>query len=123
MSTIWVYAEVGLDGSVAPSALELLTKARSLDSGVAAVALGPGSTAAAATLGEYGAATVFASDDVVYADHPAEPAAYAIERLIQSHRPRLILFGPTYESRDVAGRLQGMLASAPVGNVHAGRGA
>lgn len=117
MSTIWIYAEVGPDGSVAPSALELLTKARSLAGNVAAVALGPGSTSAAATLGEYGAATVFASDDAVYADHPAEPAAYAIERLAQERRPELILFGPTYESRDVAGRLQGMLGSALVANV------
>ena len=117
MSTIWVYAEVDPDGKVAPSALELLTRARSLDADVAAVALGPGSTAAAVTLGEYGAATVYISDDAVFADHPAEPAAHAIERLVQVHRPELILFGPTYESRDVAGRLQGMLGSALVANV------
>jgi electron transfer flavoprotein alpha subunit len=117
MSAIWVYAEVGPDGNVAPSALELLTKARALDDGVAAVALGPGSMAAATTLGEFGAVTVFASDDAVYADHPAEAAAYAIEGLAREHRPKLILFGPTYESRDVAGRLQGMLGSALVANV------
>jgi electron transfer flavoprotein alpha subunit len=117
MSTIWVYAEVGPDGAVAASALELLTKARSLDSGVAAVALGPGSTAAAAILGAYGAATVFASEDVVYADHPGEPAAYALATLVREHRPELVLFGPTYDSRDVAGRLQGMLGSPLVANV------
>ena len=47
----------------APSALELLTKARELGDEVAAVALGPGAKGSADALGEHGAAKVFASDD------------------------------------------------------------
>jgi electron transfer flavoprotein alpha subunit len=117
MSTVWVYAEVGHDGGVAPSALELLTKARSLTPNPLAIALGPGAKAAAAILGEYGATTVYASDDAVYADHPGEPTAYAIRHLAEEHVPDLIVFGPSYESRDVAGRLQGMLGSGLVANV------
>jgi electron transfer flavoprotein alpha subunit len=116
MGGTWVYAEVGASG-VAPSALELLTKARSLSADVAAVALGPGAADGAAILGEYGATTVFAADDAVYADHPAEPAAYVLGRLAQEHLPELILFGPSYDSRDVAGRLQSILGSALVANV------
>jgi electron transfer flavoprotein alpha subunit len=117
MSTIWVYAEVGHDGGVAPAALELLTKARSLVRDPVAIALGLGATAAAAILGEYGATTVYASDDAVYADHPGEPTAYAIGQLAEEHAPDLIVFGPSYESRDVAGRLQGMLGCGLVANV------
>ena len=114
---IWVYAEIGADGEVAPPALGLLTKARSLTADVVAVALGPGAGAAAALLGEHGAATVFVSDDAVYADRLAEPASYALGRLACEHKPDLILFGPSYDSRDVAGRVQAMLGSALVANV------
>ena len=41
---VWVWADVTPDGP-APSALELLTKARELGDEVAAVALGPGAKA------------------------------------------------------------------------------
>src|SRR6266542_994506 len=67
MSKVWVYADVR-PGRVDASALELLTKARALADTVEAVALGPGATDAAGTLGEYGAQAVHASDDEVYAD-------------------------------------------------------
>ena len=43
MTTVWVYAEVRPEGP-SPTALELLTKARSIGDEVAAVALGPGAT-------------------------------------------------------------------------------
>ena len=67
MPGIWVYAEVRPDG-VDPSALELLTKARTLDPDVAAVALGRGARDAAGVLGEYGARTVYADEDGAYSD-------------------------------------------------------
>src|SRR5262245_47104188 len=107
MATVWVYAEVTPDGPNA-TALELLTKARSLGD-VAAVALGPGATAAAPALGEHGATTVFASDDAVYVDAIGQPAAHALHQLIQQHHPDLVLFSTSYDARDVAGRLQGKL--------------
>src|SRR6266496_5358848 len=105
MPGIWVYADITPAG-VDPSAFELLTKARSLDENVSAVALGPGATDVAKQLGEFGAKTVFASDDQVYADYLAQPAVQALHELVQQHQPELIVFGPTYGSRDVAGRLQ-----------------
>ena len=52
MTKVWVYAEVTPDGP-STSTLELLTKARSIGDEVAAVALGPGATSAAPTLGEH----------------------------------------------------------------------
>ena len=114
MASVWVYAEVTPDGPNA-SSLELLTKARSLGD-VAAVALGPGASAAAPALGAYGATTVYASDDAVYADTLGQPAAHALFQLVQEHTPDLILFSTGYDARDVAGRLQAKLGSTLMSN-------
>jgi electron transfer flavoprotein alpha subunit len=113
---IWVYAEVTPDGKVEQGALENLTKARELGSALGAVALGPGATQAAATLGQYGAQTVYASDDAVFADYLAQPAAHVLHELARKHAPELILFSATYDSRDVAGRLQAKTGSTLMSN-------
>jgi electron transfer flavoprotein alpha subunit len=115
VTTVWVYAEVRPEGP-SPTALELLTKARSIGDEVAAVALGPGATAAAHALGDHGAATVFASDDQVYADTLGQPAAHALHGLIQEHAPDLVLFSTSYDARDVAGRLQAKLGCTLMSN-------
>jgi electron transfer flavoprotein alpha subunit len=117
MAGIWVYAEVTPEGKVEPSALENLTKARDLGSEVSAVALGPGATGAAGPLGEHGAATVYASDDQAFADFVALPHVAALHQLIQEHQPELIMFSPTYDSRDIAGRLQARTGSTLMSNV------
>ena len=115
MTTVWVYAEVRPEGP-SPTALELLTKARSIGDEVAAVALGPGATAAAPALGDHGAATVYASDDQVYADTLGQPAAHALHGLIRDHAPDLVLFSTSYDARDVAGRLQAKLGCTLMSN-------
>jgi electron transfer flavoprotein alpha subunit len=115
VATVWVYAEVTPEGPNA-TALELLTKARSLGDAVAAVALGPGATAAAPTLGEHGAKTVYASDDAGYGDGLGRPAAHALHQLVQEHAPDLVLFSTSYDARDVAGRLQAKLGSTLMSN-------
>ncbi|HKX34857.1 MAG TPA: electron transfer flavoprotein subunit alpha/FixB family protein [Actinomycetota bacterium] len=116
MTTVWVYAEITPEGP-SPSALELLTKARSIGDEVAAIALGPGASAAAIALGEHGAARVYASDEQVYADTLGLPAAHTLHALIQEHSPDLILFSTSYDARDVAGRLQAKLGSTLMSNV------
>src|SRR5437867_7609930 len=116
MPGVWVYAEVSPDGKVESGALENLTKARDLGTELAAVALGPGATAAAETLGEYGAQIVYASDDPVFTDYIALPAAHALHQLARQHQPELILFSQTYDSRDVAGRLQAKTGSSLMSN-------
>ena len=116
MPGIWVYAEVSADGKIEPGALENLTKARDLGAELAAVALGPGATAAAETLGRYGAQTVYAGDDPVFIDYVAQPAAHALHQLAKEHGPELILFSQTYDSRDVAGRLQAKTGSTLMSN-------
>ena len=117
MAKVWVYAEVR-PGVVDPSALELLTKARQLGDTVEAVALGPGATEAAEKLGEYGASTLYASDDDVYTDTVGQPAAHALHRLVQEHGPNLILFSQSYDARDVAGRLQAKTGSTLMSNAN-----
>ncbi|HEX2195467.1 MAG TPA: electron transfer flavoprotein subunit alpha/FixB family protein [Actinomycetota bacterium] len=117
MAKIWVYAEVSSDGTVDPGALELLTKAREIGDEVQAVALGPGATDAVDKLGEFGATTVYASDDDVYGDYVAQPAAQALYELIEEHEPDLVLFATNYDSRDIAGRLSAKTGSTLMSNV------
>jgi electron transfer flavoprotein alpha subunit len=100
----------------APSALELLTKARDLGDDVAAVALGPGAKQATAALGEHGASTVFASDDEVFMNHLAQPAVHVLAKLVGEHHPDLILFPASYDARDVAGRVQARTGSTLMAN-------
>jgi electron transfer flavoprotein alpha subunit len=115
VGAVWVYAEIGPDGP-ATSALELLAKARTLADTVAAVALGPGATRAAETLGAHGAVTVFASDDPIYQEAVALPAAHALAELAARHVPDMILFPTSHEARDVAGRLQAKTGATLMGN-------
>jgi electron transfer flavoprotein alpha subunit len=112
---VWVYAEQA-GGQANASALELLTKARGLGGEVAAVVLGSGAKDAAPALGEHGAATVYAGDDPVFDDHLAQPRVEVLHRLVEEHRPNLILFASSYDSRDVAGRLQARTASTLMSN-------
>ncbi len=116
MPGIWVYAETSPDGKVEQTALENLTKARDLGSSASAVVLGAGATQAAPQLGEYGAETVFASDDPVFDEFVAQPHVEALAQLVGEHHPELILFSPTYDSRDVAGRLSARLGVTLMSN-------
>jgi electron transfer flavoprotein alpha subunit len=115
MGKIWVYAEVA-NGKLDPTALELLTKARSLDGELEAVSLGSGATDAAGPLGEHGATTVYASDDQAFDDYIAQPAAEALHQLVQEHNPELVVFPTNYDSRDVAGRLSAKLDATLMSN-------
>jgi electron transfer flavoprotein alpha subunit len=115
---VWVYADVNPDGTPHPGSLELLTKARDLGDTVEAVALGPGAKQAAKALGEYGAQTVYASDDEAYAEHLGQPRAHALHQLVQEHQPNLILFPLTYDARDVAGRLQAKTGATLMSNTN-----
>jgi electron transfer flavoprotein alpha subunit len=115
MAKIWVYAETDESGKPNPSSLEILTKARELGD-VEAVVLGPGATTAAQTLGEYGAKKVYASDDAVYSDYVAQPAAYTLWKLAEQNTPDIILFAMDYDSRDVAARTAASMGSTIMGN-------
>jgi electron transfer flavoprotein alpha subunit len=103
LNTVWVFAEA-LEGKVATSTLELLTKAREIASTVEAWYGGADADAVAPTLGAYGATKVYAVD-------PGDsllgaPVAAAMAAQLQSGAaPDAILFAQTYDGRDVVGRL------------------
>jgi electron transfer flavoprotein alpha subunit len=115
MPAVWVFAPISSEGPH-PSALELLTKARSLSDEVVAVARGPGATIWAEERGAPGACRGYASDDAVFVDHPAAPAAHILTGLVAEHLPSLVLFPSTYAGRDVAGRLQARTGSTLMSN-------
>jgi electron transfer flavoprotein alpha subunit len=116
LGKIWVFAEVA-GGKPAPVALELLTKARSLAGTVEAVAFAPDAAEAATDLGAHGATTLFAGTDPLWGELLlGGPAAAALATLIEEHKPDLILFGMTYTSRDVAGRLAARLGVPVIAN-------
>ncbi len=114
MAKVWVYAELN-QGKLAPTALELMAKARALGD-VEAIALGGGAKEAAATLGKHGAKVVHVSEDAAFDDFIAEPATAALESLYKQDAPDLILFGFTPDSREVAGRLAARLGVGLISN-------
>ncbi len=104
LDTIWVYAEAA-DGEVSSNTLELLTKARDLADTVACVYAGDDADDIAATLGEYGAETVYETGDLDGA-LVGVPVAAAIAAAVEAgDGPDAILAATTYDGRDVAARL------------------
>ncbi|TMD83304.1 MAG: electron transfer flavoprotein subunit alpha/FixB family protein [Chloroflexi bacterium] len=114
MAGIWVFAET-VDGTPTPVVLELLTKARSLGE-VTAVALGPSASKSVETLGKYGAKKVYIHEDPAFRDILATPAVDLLARLIEKDQPDLVIFGMTYDGRDVASRLSARLSTALIAN-------
>ena len=102
MPTTWVFAE-SAEGKPLSITLELLTKARQLGGTVEAFYAGSDADAIAPQLGVYGATKVYAADpgDVLL----GAPVAAAMAAQIEAGAPDLIMFGQTYDGRDVMGRL------------------
>src|SRR5690242_2382117 len=114
LSTVWVLAEER-DGKVLPITLEILAKARELGDTVEAV-LGGDASAVAAELGAHGVTKVHATGDLGGA-LPGVPVAAAIAAAIEGGAaPDLIMFGTTYDGRDVAGRLSAKLDRTVITN-------
>ena len=107
LSKVWVFAEVDSPGKPTSLTLELLTKAREMAGTVEAFYAGADPDGLAGTLGEYGAGTVYALDtgDCLI----GAPAAAALAELIGEHQPDAVVFGASYDGRDVCGRLSARL--------------
>jgi len=92
-------------GVVKKVTTELLTLARELGT-PSAVWVGPGySDAAAATLGEFGAATVYVAGDDALGKHPVAPAAEVLAQLVAEKSPTAVLLASSTDGKEVAGRL------------------
>jgi electron transfer flavoprotein alpha subunit len=117
LGPVWVFAELS-QGRPSGGALELLTKARTLDAeAVEAVCLGPAAREAAAELGRHGATTVYLSTDAAFDDLLlGGPAADTLAPLVVTGKPELILFPGTHAGRDVAGRLAAKLDVPVIAN-------
>src|SRR2546423_6701439 len=103
LSTIWVHAEIGGDK---PSSitLELITKARELAGTVEAFYAGENAEAVAAELGKYGVSKLHTIDTQGHLQ--GVPVASAVAAAIQGgNAPDLVMFGTTYDGRDVLARL------------------
>ncbi len=93
------------DGVVKKVTTELLTAARSLGE-PAAVWVGPGyGDAAAAVLGEFGAATVYVAADEALVAHPVAPVAELLALLVAEHAPVAVLVASTANGKEAAARL------------------
>ncbi len=113
LNNIWVFAQEA-NGAPTSATLELLTKARSLASNVAAFIGGNGS-AVAATLGEFGATKVYAAD---YGSNlPGVAMSAAMKSVIDGgDTPDLIMFPQNYEGRDAMSRLSVKLGKTVITN-------
>ena len=107
MAEIWVHVENN-QGEVAPITLEILSKARTLGVEVVAVALGA-IAGQAARLGDYGATRVLADARPVYDEYFSQPSVEAFAALAYNRRPLAILFGGSYDGRDIAARVAARL--------------
>ncbi len=115
MPRIWIYGEVS-DGRPAQVVLELLTRARQLTDGVEVVVLDPDGAAVVDELGAHGAARIHLGTETAYRDHLSQPVADALSALALEHHPDLILFGATYNGRDVCARVSARLGATVVAN-------
>jgi electron transfer flavoprotein alpha subunit len=114
LNKVWVFAEVDTPGKPTSLTLEMLTKAREMAGTVEAFYAGADPEGMAGPLGEYGATTVYALDtgDCLI----GAPAAAALAELIGEHEPDAVIFGASYDGRDVVGRLSARLDKPVLSN-------
>jgi electron transfer flavoprotein alpha subunit len=107
LNKVWVFAEVDTPGKPTSLTLEMLTKAREMAGTVEVFYAGADAEGMAGPLGEHGATTVYALDtgDCLI----GAPAAAALAELIAEHQPDMVIFGASYDGRDVCGRLSARL--------------
>jgi electron transfer flavoprotein alpha subunit len=103
LSKVWVHAEMGGDK---PSSitLELVSKARELAGTVEAFYAGDNADAVAAELGKHGVSKLYTIDTQGHLQ--GVPVSSAVAAAVQAGNvPDLIMFGTTYDGRDVLARL------------------
>jgi electron transfer flavoprotein alpha subunit len=103
LSKVWVYAESDGD-KVKTITLEMLAKAREVG-GTVECFYGGDASAVAETLGKHGATKVYATGDLGGGLPGVHVGAAMAEVIKGGNTPELILFGTTYDGRDVAARL------------------
>ncbi len=114
---IWVHAETQEGGQVSSITLEMLAKARQLGGTVEAFCSGAAAGDIAGELGEHGAATLYSVGDLG-GSLPGPAVASALAAAVAGgNAPDVILFGTTYDGRDIAARLSVKLDVPVVTNI------
>ena len=113
---VWVYGEA-TDGKVATITLEMLAKAREFSDDVEVVYGGADADAIAGTLGDHGAKAVLATGDLGGGLQGVAVASAIAAAIAAGNGPALLLFGTTYDGRDVAGRLSAKVDAPVITNV------
>jgi electron transfer flavoprotein alpha subunit len=103
MNKVWIHAEIGGD-KPSTITLEIATKARQLAGTVEAFYAGDNADAVAQELGQYGVSKVYTVDTGGSLQGPAVASAMAAQ-IESGNAPDLIMFGSTYDGRDVLARL------------------
>ncbi|MDO5579561.1 MAG: electron transfer flavoprotein subunit alpha/FixB family protein [Planctomycetia bacterium] len=105
---VWIFAEQE-DGKIQDVVLELCGKARDLADrlGVPAGAVLPGYQVEklASVLISYGIDKVYTVDDPKLKNFTSAPYAHAMVKMIEKHRPQIVLYGATNLGRDLAPRI------------------
>ncbi|HUU11117.1 MAG TPA: electron transfer flavoprotein subunit alpha/FixB family protein [Phycisphaerae bacterium] len=105
---VWVVAEQN-DGRLHDVGLELLSKGRELADALGvrltAVLLGAGVGDSAERLIHCGADRVLVGEHARLSHYQTNPYAKVISRLIEEHRPQIVIFGATPLGRDLAPRV------------------
>lgn len=114
-NTIWVVAEHH-NGEFESITLELLGKAKQLGGSVAAVVLGSGVKDLAGKLGAYGAEKVYVADHAELANYRSEVYGTLLAKLVEEHKPGLVLFGATALGSDLASHTGAHLKSPVASN-------
>jgi electron transfer flavoprotein alpha subunit len=102
-----------VDGAVRKPSLELLTLARRIGE-PAALVLGAVDDATVATLGEYGASTVYSVDAPELEDYLIVPAAEAVTHVAKMLDPAAVLVTSGPDGKEIAGRVAVALDSGIV---------
>jgi len=102
----WIFVE-HVEGRAAPVSWELLGKgsllARDLGGRVCAVVLGSGTDDLVREAAFHGAQKVYLIDDPILTHYRTQPYVRAVCRLVEQHRPEILLLGATTTGRDLAG--------------------
>lgn len=104
LSKAWVHVELGDGGRVAPITLEVLTRARQLADTVECF-IGADASGVAEALGAHGASKVHATGDLGGAMQGVALGAALAELVAAGDAPDIIMFGTTYDGRDIMARL------------------
>lgn len=109
---VWVFAELR-QGAIMNIALELLGEGKKLADTLGvelgAVLIGNNVESLAKDLFAYGADTVYMVEDTELENYRTESYCAAMEKLIRTYKPEIVLIGATNIGRDLGPRLSGRL--------------